>query len=51
VDEHTFTKEAEKLIQTSTRKFMDDNCFLGQERSFDGGIHAIRDHTNARSVL
>jgi hypothetical protein len=27
------------------------NCFLGQERSADGGIRATRDHNNARSVL
>jgi hypothetical protein len=27
------------------------NCFLGQESSADGGIHATRDHNNIRSVL
>jgi hypothetical protein len=26
------------------------SCFLGKERSADGGIHATRDH-NVRSVL
>jgi hypothetical protein len=29
----------------------DGNCFLGQERSGDGGIHVIRNHNNIRSVL
>jgi hypothetical protein len=29
----------------------DGNCFLGQERSADGGIYAIQDHRNVRSVL
>jgi hypothetical protein len=27
------------------------NCFLGQERTAVGGIHATRDHHNARGVL
>jgi hypothetical protein len=27
------------------------DCFLGQERSADGGIHATRDHNNIKSVL
>jgi hypothetical protein len=38
----TFTRQAEKV---------DGNCFLGQKRSADGGIHAKRDHTNVRNVL
>jgi hypothetical protein len=29
----------------------DGNCFLGQDRSADGGIHATSDHNNIRSVL
>jgi hypothetical protein len=29
----------------------DGNCFLGQERIADGGIHATRDHINVRGVL
>jgi hypothetical protein len=29
----------------------DGSCFLGQERSADGGIHATRDHRNVTSVL
>jgi hypothetical protein len=28
----------------------DDKCFLGWERSADGGIHAKRDNSNVRSV-
>jgi hypothetical protein len=27
------------------------NCFLGQERRADGGIHVTRDHNNVRSAL
>jgi hypothetical protein len=30
---------------------MDDNYFVGQERSVDGGIHATADRNNVRSVL
>jgi hypothetical protein len=37
-----------KFKQTSAA---DGNCFLGQERSADGGIHATRDHNDVRSVL
>jgi hypothetical protein len=29
----------------------DNNCFLGQERSADGGIQAKMNHNNVRSVL
>jgi hypothetical protein len=29
----------------------DDNRFLGQERSADGGIYVTRDHNNVRNVL
>jgi hypothetical protein len=29
----------------------DGNCFLRQERSADGGIHATRDHNNIRTIL
>jgi hypothetical protein len=46
------------IQQTSQKKFKqmyacqktDDNCFLGQERSADGGIYAVKDH-NIRSLL
>jgi hypothetical protein len=27
------------------------NCFLGQMRSVDGGIHATSEHNNVRSAL
>jgi transposase len=47
VDAHTFTKQAEKVVCQK----VDGNCFLGQESSADGGIHATRDHNNVRSVL
>jgi hypothetical protein len=29
----------------------DGNCFLGQERCADGGIHETSDHNNVRSKL
>jgi hypothetical protein len=29
----------------------DGNCFLGQESSADGGIHATMYHNNVKSVL
>jgi hypothetical protein len=29
----------------------DNSCFVGQETSADGGIHATRDHNNVRSLL
>jgi hypothetical protein len=40
-----------KFKQTSACQKADGNCFLGQERSADGRIHAIRDHNNVRRVL
>jgi hypothetical protein len=48
---YTFTRLAEKFKQTSVCQKADGSCFLGQERSADGGIHATRDHNNFRSVL
>jgi hypothetical protein len=49
---HTHSpKKPKKFKQTSARKVIDGNCFLGQERSADGGIHATRDHNNITSVL
>jgi hypothetical protein len=50
VDEHTFTIQAEKFQQMSACQKADGNCFLGQERSADGGIHAARDHSSIREV-
>jgi hypothetical protein len=39
-----------KQMLTACQK-ADGSCFLGQERSADGGIHATRHHSNIRSVL
>jgi hypothetical protein len=49
VDAHTFTTQAEKVQTNVVCQKVDDNCFLEQERSADGGIHATRD--NITSVL
>jgi transposase len=46
---HSLNKSKE-FKQTSACQKADDNCFLGQERSVDGGIHATRDH-NVTSIL
>jgi hypothetical protein len=35
-----------EIVQTNIFQKADDNCFLGQERSADDGIHATRDHNN-----
>jgi hypothetical protein len=40
-----------KFKQMSASQRADGICFLGQERSADGGIPAGRDHNNFRSVL
>jgi hypothetical protein len=37
---NVFTTQAEKFKHTSACQKADGNCFLGQERSTDGGIHA-----------
>jgi hypothetical protein len=56
----TQTSECTNVQQTSRKAFeqmlsvfqiADVNCFLGQERSSDYGIHAARDHDNIRTVL
>jgi hypothetical protein len=50
-DAHAFTKKGENFTQTlSARKLINGNCFLKQEMSADGGIHATRDHS-VTSVL
>jgi hypothetical protein len=52
VDAHKFTKKPKKFKQTlSACHKADGNCFLGEERSADGGIHATNDHNNVRSTL
>jgi hypothetical protein len=50
---HTYSpNKPKKFKQTlSTCQKTDGNCFLGHDRTADGGIHAIRDHSNVRSVL
>jgi histone-lysine N-methyltransferase SETMAR len=50
VDAHIFTKETLK-VQTNVCQKSDGNCFLGQEWSTDGGVHASMDHNNVRSIL
>jgi hypothetical protein len=37
--------------RTSGYQKADGSCFLGQDRSTDGEIHARRDHSNIRNVL
>jgi hypothetical protein len=51
VDAHIFTKQAENFKQTSVCQKADGSCFLGQERSADGGIPATSDHNNFRNIL
>jgi hypothetical protein len=49
---HTYSpNKLKKFKQTFAFQKADGICFLGHERSDDGGIHATRDHNNARSVL
>jgi hypothetical protein len=41
----------EKFKQTlSACQKADGKCFLGQNTSADGGIHATKDHSNVRNV-
>jgi hypothetical protein len=49
---HTHSpNKPKKFKQTlSSCQEADGNCFIGQERSADGGIHATRDHNNVRNV-
>jgi hypothetical protein len=39
-----------KFKQTSACQKAGDNCFLGQQRSADGEIHATRDHNNIQGL-
>jgi hypothetical protein len=43
--------KAKKFKQTSACQKADGNCFLGQERSAYGGIHATKDHNDVRRIL
>jgi hypothetical protein len=51
VDARTFTKQAEKVQTNIVCQKADGNCFLGQDRSADGGIQATRDHNTVTNVL
>jgi hypothetical protein len=49
---HIYHKKPKKFKQSlSAYQKADSNCFLEQERSADGRIHATRYHNNVRSVL
>jgi hypothetical protein len=50
---HTHSSNKPKKFKQTLSPYQkaDGNCFLGQERSADGGIHATMDHNNVRSVL
>jgi hypothetical protein len=49
---HTHLPNKPKNVkQTSAYQKADGSCFLGHERSADGGIFATRDHNNIRSVV
>jgi hypothetical protein len=48
---HSPNKPTEFKQLLSACQKADGNCFLGQERSADGEIHATGDHTNVTSVL
>jgi hypothetical protein len=45
------THSPNKMKTSSAFQEDGGNCFLGQERSSDGGIHATKDLNNIRSVL
>jgi hypothetical protein len=50
---HTHSLEEPKKFKQSFTACQkaDGSCFLGQEMSADGGIHATRDDNNVRNVL
>jgi hypothetical protein len=50
---HTYSpNKAKKFRQTlSACQKAEGSCFLGQDRSADGGVHATRDHINVRNVV
>jgi hypothetical protein len=46
------TKEDKKFRQTlPASQKANGNCFLGLERSADGGIDTTKDHSNIRNAL
>jgi hypothetical protein len=49
---HTHSPNTPKKVQINlVCQKADGSCFLGQERSADGGIQATREHSNVQSVL
>jgi hypothetical protein len=48
---HTHSPKEPKYVSTNVCQKADGNCFLGQKRNINGGIHATRDHNNLRSEL
>jgi hypothetical protein len=50
VDAHIFIKQAEQ-IWTNVCQKANGSCFLRQEMSANGELHATMDHNNTRSVL
>jgi hypothetical protein len=49
---HTHSPDkTKKFEQTSACHKADGNCFLGQEMSADGGIHATMGYNNVRGVF
>jgi hypothetical protein len=51
VDADTFTMQAKNVQTNIICQKADGICFLGQERSADGGIHATGDHNTVTIVL
>jgi hypothetical protein len=49
---HTHSPNKQKKFRQTLSPYQkaDSNCFLGQERSAAGEIHATRDHNNVRSA-
>jgi hypothetical protein len=45
------SNKLKKFKQTFACQKADDNCFVGQERSADGGIHVAKDHSDIKNVL
>jgi hypothetical protein len=49
--ECTHIHQTNRKMLTKVCLEADGNCFLGEERSADGGTHATRDRNSVRSVL
>jgi hypothetical protein len=50
VDAHIFTKRVKIFLNSVCQKAY-GNCFQGQEKGPEDGIHATRGHNKVRSVL